>query len=117
VGLHAKAVVVDRRTTFIGSYNFNKAGALLSTETALIISSPTLAEEIAAVIEEAMRPENSWRVVLDNPGKPGKPNSGSLAWVGVRDGSTVRLTSEPDTGFFRSLSIGFYSLLPLKERI
>ncbi|HSO23631.1 MAG TPA: phospholipase D family protein [Chondromyces sp.] len=117
VGLHAKVVVVDRRDVFIGSYNFNKAGALLSTETALIVSSPVLAEEIAAIIEDAMRPENSWQVVLDTPGKPGKPKSGSLAWIGVRDGREVRLTGEPDTGFFRTLSIGFYSLLPLKERI
>jgi putative cardiolipin synthase len=102
---------------FIGSHNFNKAGALLSTETALIVSSPMLAEEIAAIIEDAMRPENSWQVVVDRPARPGKPNSGSIAWVGVRDGRKIRLTGEPDTGFFHGLSIGFYSLLPLKDRI
>jgi putative cardiolipin synthase len=117
LGLHAKAVVVDRESVFIGSYNFNKAGALLSTETALVISSPELAEEIGTIIEGMMRPENSWRVVLDKPGKPDKPKSGSLAWIGTREGAEMRLTSEPDIGFSRRFSLWFYSLLPLKERI
>jgi putative cardiolipin synthase len=117
VGLHAKVVVVDRESVFVGSYNFNKAGALLSTETALVISNPVLAEAIGVTIDDAMRPENSWLVVLDTPGKPDKPKSGSLAWIGTREGVQVRLTSEPDIGFFRRLSLDFYSLLPLKERI
>jgi putative cardiolipin synthase len=117
IGLHAKVLVVDRKEIFIGSYNFNKAGALLSTETALVISSREMAEEIALIIEDMMRLENSWRVELDKPGKPDKPKSGSLTWTCIRDGQETHVTSEPDTGFFRSISLGFYSLIPLKERI
>lgn len=114
VGLHAKAMVVDPRSVSVGSYSFNKAGALLSTETVLVISSWELAAQVGAVIDDAMLPGNSWRVELENRGKPGNP---SLVWIGSRDGREVRLTSEPDTGFWRRLSIGFYWLLPLKERI
>ncbi|MCP4902545.1 MAG: hypothetical protein GY906_36740, partial [bacterium] len=117
LGLHAKVAVVDRSQVLIGSYNFNKAGDLMCTENGILISSPALAETVSAMLEQIMRPENSWSVVLEGSQNPENGGSDKLRWIGVEDGHPVRLKSEPEVGFFRRLGVGFYWLFPLKSLI
>src|SRR5690554_7382467 len=58
VSLHSKAVVFDRETLFIGSFNVNLRSIYLNGETVLIIHSPELATAVAEDIRYAMAPEN-----------------------------------------------------------
>ena len=81
------------------------------------VAAAACAESIGSIIENAMLPENSWKVVLDNVKDPAKKRSGEVVWIGTRDGGQVRLAHEPDTTWFRRLGVGFYFLFPLKERI
>ncbi len=117
VGLHAKVAVFDRSTVFIGSYNFNKAGAVLSTETAVIIESPELAEAVVAILVNHMEPENSWKVWLEQQPEDVGSTSGQLVWTGEKDGQPERFTHEPNVGFSRRLSLIFYRIIPLKNKI
>lgn len=105
--LHSKSVVFDRRTVYVGSFNLNLRSAYLNSETALIIESPELAQQIAAAIEDHMRPENSWHVTFDAKDR--------LQWQTVRDGHTQVSTHEPETGFWRRFVVGFYRLLPMEK--
>lgn len=68
VGLHTKAVVVDREYAFIGSMNFDPRSAAINTEAGAFIRSPGLAEELARLMERDMQPENAWQVLLDDDG-------------------------------------------------
>lgn len=103
LSLHSKAVVFDRETLFIGSFNVNLRSIYLNGETVLIIHSPELARRVADDIDYAIRPENSWRVSLDE--------QGNLRWqAGER---TVR--HEPDVGFWRRFQSGFLSWLPIAK--
>lgn len=65
IGLHAKAMVVDRSRVYIGSMNLDPRSAQINTEIGVFIDSPALADRLAALIERDTLPENSWRVELD----------------------------------------------------
>lgn len=120
IGLHAKGVVFDGETVYIGSYNLNRVGRELSTETGLIIYSPEFANEVTAALEVDMRPENSWRLVLDeNRGTPEETFEGyrGLTWVGEERGKEVRQRFEPGAGFWLNLQNGFFYIFPLADRI
>ena len=46
-GLHAKAMVVDRRYVVVGSYTLDPRSADINTELALLIDSPSFAQKVA----------------------------------------------------------------------
>ena len=69
VGLHSKAMVVDREWSYIGSMNFDPRSAALNSEMGVIVRSPGLGEALARLIERDMRPANSWQVTLDQEGR------------------------------------------------
>ena len=73
MGLHVKAVVIDRQRVFIGSMNLDPRSWDLNSEMGVIIESPGLARELAAKMERDMQPENAWRVTL--------AADGSLRWT------------------------------------
>ena len=75
VGLHTKAVVIDREYAFIGSMNFDPRSANINTEAGAIIQSPGLAADLVELMERDMSPENAWQVFLDDDGKPYWVNS------------------------------------------
>lgn len=69
VGLHSKAMVVDREWSYIGSMNFDPRSAALNSEMGVIVRSPGLGEALAKLIERDMRPTNAWQVMLDQEGQ------------------------------------------------
>jgi cardiolipin synthase C len=105
--LHSKSMVLDRRVVYIGSFNLNLRSTYLNSETALIVESPELAGQVAASVEELLRPDSSWQVR--------RREGGGLEWVTQRDGKEVRETREPMTSFGRRFSSGFYRLFPLEK--
>lgn len=70
MGLHVKAMVVDRQRVFIGSMNLDPRSAHINSEMGVIIDSPGLAGELAAAMERDMQPDNAWRVSLADDGSP-----------------------------------------------
>ena len=68
MGLHSKALVVDRRRLYIGSMNFDPRSANINTEMGVFIDSPGLAAALAGLIERDMLPANSWRVEAADDG-------------------------------------------------
>ncbi len=105
--LHSKSMVLDRRVVYVGSFNLNLRSTYLNSETALIVESPELAEQVATSMEELLRPENSWQVL--------RRKGGGLEWVTQVDGREVRETHEPMTSFGRRFNSGFYRLFPLEK--
>jgi len=79
MGLHVKAMVVDRWYVFIGSMNFDPRSWRINSEMGVIVESPALAEKLAAVMEADMRPENAWRLELGKPGKYGEEDE--VLWI------------------------------------
>lgn len=60
-----KAIVVDRRQVFVGSMNLDPRSEELNSERGIVVDSTALALQLAGIIERDMKPENAWRVTLD----------------------------------------------------
>jgi putative cardiolipin synthase len=107
-GLHAKAMVVDRRYVVVGSYNLDPRSADINTELALLVDSPKFAEMVAEFFEDGVKPENSYRVTLEG---------GRLRWT-TSDGGTVRVyTKEPETSWWRRVKADALGFLPIHSML
>lgn len=68
VGLHAKAMVVDRKRVLIGSMNLDPRSWVHNSEMVILVECPELGAELAKVIERDLKPENAWKIELDEKG-------------------------------------------------
>ncbi|WP_089381111.1 phospholipase D-like domain-containing protein [Lutibacter agarilyticus] len=67
-GLHAKSMVIDNKTTVIGTFNLDPRSANLNTECIVIVNSTEIAKGVLEGMEEEFKPTNSWETTLDfNP--------------------------------------------------
>lgn len=100
VGLHSKAMVVDRRYVYIGSMNFDPRSAEINTEMGVFIDSPQLAVELAALIERDIAPGNSWQVKQDENGR--------TIWVNDRE----TVTRQPARSFWQRVQDVIFRIFP-----
>ncbi len=107
--LHTKAIVYDRESVFIGSFNLDPRSANINTEVGLYVESPELAAQVVDYMDEGVRPENSYRVLLDENGDP--------YWVTEVDGKEVRYDEEPETTFGQPFMSGFIMMLPVEHQL
>jgi putative cardiolipin synthase len=65
--LHAKTMVIDSKTVFIGTFNFDPRSENLNTEVGAIVHDESVARAVTSAIEIDMLPGNSWNAAKDNP--------------------------------------------------
>lgn len=58
--IHAKSMVIDNETLFVGTFNFDPRSANLNTEVGVLIRNPGLAGQVERNILRDMSPDNSW---------------------------------------------------------
>ena len=86
--LHAKTLVIDSKTVFIGTFNFDPRSENLNTEVGAIIHDEALARAVEASIETDMAPGNSWDAAKDDP--------------------------DQYVSFAKRIKVRFYQLMPIK---
>lgn len=101
--LHAKLAVVDRRWFYVGSMNMDRRSAHCNTELGLIVDSPTLAGELADLIQRVRMPA-SFTVSEE-------PQRGGLQWSFLRDGRRWVLHREPESNWAQRLRWSMLSLV------
>ncbi len=104
LGLHTKAVVVDRERAFVGSPNVDARSMVLNTEIGVVGDGTVFAARVAALIERDIAPANAWRVTMDE--------EGWLRWTNSDD--VVR--RQPALGFRQRMVEFLLNLLPIKEQ-
>jgi putative cardiolipin synthase len=107
--LHTKAIVFDRESVFIGSFNMDPRSADINTEAGLYVESPELARQVIEYMDEGVLPENAYRVMLDE--------DGDLVWVTEVDGAEVRYIDEPQTTFGQRFMSDFIMILPVEQQL
>jgi putative cardiolipin synthase len=100
VGLHTKAMVIDRERVFIGSMNLDPRSGIFNSEMGVIIDSPHLASDLARRMERDMGGANSWQVTRDA--------GGHLRW----SSSAGELTSQPARSFWQRVQNLIFKLAP-----
>src|SRR3546814_704187 len=100
MGLHAKAIAIDGRRVFIGSMNLDPRSWRLNSEMGVVVESEGLAADVRAAGGRDLRPENAWRVTLDD--------NGGMIWTA---GDEV-LHRQPARNFWQRVEDVFFMLLP-----
>jgi putative cardiolipin synthase len=100
MGLHVKAMVIDRERVFIGSMNLDPRSWDINSEMGVVIDSPALAGALAASMERDMQPENAWRVVIGD--------DGDIRWVA---GERV-LAAQPARSFWQRVEDLVFMMFP-----
>jgi len=66
--IHAKSMVIDDKTVFIGTFNLDPRSANLNTEVGMLADNTELARQLTESIELDIDPSNSWQTTADfNP--------------------------------------------------
>jgi putative cardiolipin synthase len=100
MGLHVKAIVVDRKRVFVGSMNLDPRSQELNSEMGVVIDSEPLARQIADIMVQDMLPKNAWHVSLNE--------HGSLRWTA--DGEP--LTRQPARSAWQRTQDLLFMLFP-----
>ena len=67
--LHTKALVIDDRHAFVGSFNLDPRSADINSEIGLLVDSPVFAQKVRSFLNEGIESENSYHVTKDENGK------------------------------------------------
>ncbi len=100
IGLHTKAMVIDRQRSFVGSMNLDPRSEVINSEMGVVIDSQALALTLAATMERDMSGANSWQVGLDV--------KGGLRWVS----DAGVLTRQPARNVRQRFENLFFKLFP-----
>lgn len=102
--LHTKALAVDGRVAFVGSFNFDPRSAHLNTEMGAVVEDERLAARLRAEFDRLADPAHSWRVELHGL---------NLRW---RDAEGVR-EGEPDAPWHRVALARLAGWLPIEPHL
>ena len=108
-GLHAKAIVFDAEAVFIGSFNLDPRSSAINTEGGLYVKSPKLAKKVLDYMNVGVKPENSYRVILDK--------NGDLNWVEVTDGKQKVYHEDPHMSGWDKFKVGFIQAMPIEDQL
>lgn len=102
--LHTKAVIIDDRQAFVGSYNIDPRSTSLNNEQGVLASHPALAAELTALFERQLSGELAWRVTLVD---------GKLSWT---DG-TGTWDKEPESTGGQRVLAWLMKVLPVESQL
>jgi cardiolipin synthase C len=98
---HAKIVVIDADTTFVGSMNMDLRSALENTEIGSLVKSPELAQVVLRLVQ-GVESTGTYHLRL-------KQGTSSIQWVAIDDGKEVVYDDEPEVEFstrFKAIFLG-----------
>ena len=105
LGLHAKFLLIDDHTVFIGSPNLDSRSLRLNTEMALLIISEELNQRLRSLIVSDFSRRNAWQLE--------RQSNGAIHWLS----DEARLTKQPVASTFQRLEDWFLSLLPVEDQL
>ncbi len=106
--LHTKAMVIDDRRGFVGSFNLDPRSMQLNTEMGVLFADATLAGKLRALFERSAGPQASYRLYLED---------GALRWADEAEGGGRVWTHEPETTFWRRALIAVVRWLPIESQL
>jgi putative cardiolipin synthase len=106
--LHTKAYIVDRKSVFIGSFNFDPRSININTELGVIIHDPKLAQFYAESLKTKL-PTETYEMFLNEKEQ--------LRWRAYNDGQEVIFDKEPETTWGDRFKVGFVRILPIRGQL
>ncbi len=107
--LHAKSFLIDRKSVFIGSMNFDPRSLTENTEIGIVFESEAMAKDIGAWFDDNV-PTVAYQLSLN-------PTNDHIVWAINQDGSVARYAKEPDSGFWQRLAMHIMRWLPGESQL
>ncbi|WP_313254651.1 phospholipase D family protein [Stenotrophomonas acidaminiphila] len=107
--LHTKAIVVDDRRGFVGSFNLDPRSAYLNTEMGVLFDDPVLAAQLREEYLRLSGAELSYYLYLDS--------DGNLRWLDRARTPPAGYVVEPDTTWLQRATARVISWLPLESQL
>ena len=95
--LHAKALVIDQRTVFIGSMNMDARSARTNSELGLVMRSAEIARQVTSLLDD-ISADGSYRLQLVDQG-------GKIEWSSGEPGSQKTWYTDPETTRLQRFSL------------
>jgi cardiolipin synthase C len=99
--LHAKAIVIDHRSVFIGSMNMDERSARTNSELGLVIRSAALARQVEGLFDD-LAEDGSYTLQL-------RPGGNSIEWSAGAGAERKIWHTDPETSLLRRLWITMLS--------
>ena len=94
--LHAKTLVIDRRTVFIGSLNMDGRSKHFNSELGLVVRSPEIAHQVISLLDD-ISADGSYRLSLDA--------AGHIVWSSGEGNEQKIWHNEPETTLWQRVDI------------
>jgi len=107
--LHAKSLVFDRKSVFIGSFNLDPRSTALNTEIGVMIDSPEIAGQVGELMDEGVSPGSAFHVTLDK--------NDNLVWTAENNDLKVEYDKDPETSFWYRFIVGVVGMLPIEDQL
>ena len=107
--LHAKCLVFDRKSVFIGSFNLDPRSTALNTEIGVMIDSPEIAGQVGELMDEGVSPGSAFHVTLDE--------NDDLAWTAENNEGKVEYDKDPETNLWYRFMVGVIGMLPIEDQL
>lgn len=104
-GLHAKSIIYDTGTVYVGTLNLDPRSTSLNTEIGILVDHPELAASIRDAFLEDVSGDQFWQVKLNN--------KGGLVWTCGNDSTTT----QPARNLWQRIANFIYSYLPIQQQI
>ena len=102
--LHTKALSIDERSLFVGSYNIDPRSTWLNCEQGVLVESPVLAKQFRVIFDAQTAGQRAWRVTLEK---------GELTWTDDKGA----YDSEPESSFFQRMQAWFARILRIDAQL
>jgi putative cardiolipin synthase len=109
--LHNKIYVIDGQDIVVGTFNLDPRSIELNTEVVLVIHSKELAAQVEEMFEKTTSPASSFHLVLAPP----NVSKQHLEWITEEKNKEAHYTNEPESGFWRRVKSGIFSLMPWED--
>ena len=109
--LHAKTMVFDRETMFVGSFNFDKRSLYINNEIGLVFHQPEVAGAAAKNFEDNV---NKVAFEVSFSSETGREN---MKWTGGQGGPAVVMEKEPYATTMQKLTVGILKWLPIESQL
>jgi putative cardiolipin synthase len=108
--LHTKAVIVDGRIAFVGSFNLDPRSTWINTEMGVFVDDPRFAMQVREGYDASLGGEHSFRLALEGG------RGGRVIWYDLQDGEPRRQTREPTSSWSRRFIALLARVVPTAER-
>jgi len=110
--LHAKAMTIDGKSMFVGSFNFDQRSAYTNNEMGILFHNEELVQERLERLKGRIE-QDTFKVELitDEDGDE------TVRWTGYEDGKQVVFYTEPYASLWQRISMHLMRLLPIDSQL